>query len=67
MSSIDNNRNHVVASEAGQKDLNEELGLLKNSQEEFLFSNHSAVKGEQIIFPLETMKRRQESGIDLFY
>ena len=64
---IDNNRSHVVASEAGQKDLNEELGLLTNSQEEFLFSNHSAVKGEQIIFPLETMKRRQESGIDLFY
>ena len=28
-----------------------------------LFSNHSAVKREQIIFTLETMKLRQESGI----
>ena len=30
---IDNNKNHVVAPEAGENDLNEELGLLTNSQE----------------------------------
>ena len=33
---IDNNKNHVVASEAGENDGNEELGLLTNSQEEFI-------------------------------
>ena len=32
-----------------------------------LFSNHSAVKREQIIFTLETMKRRQESGIGISF
>ena len=32
-----------------------------------LFSNHSAVKREQIIFTLETMKRRQESGIGVSF
>ena len=33
---IDNNKNNVVASEAGENDRNEELGLLTNSQEEFI-------------------------------
>ena len=32
-----------------------------------LFSNHSAVKREQIIFTLETMKRRQGSGIGISF
>ena len=32
-----------------------------------LFSNHSAVKREQIIFTLETMKRRQESGVGISF
>ena len=32
-----------------------------------LFSNHSAVKREQIIFTLETMKCRQESGIGISF
>ena len=36
MAVIDNNKNHVVASEAGENDRNEELGLLTNSQEEFI-------------------------------
>ena len=36
MAVIDNNKNHVVASEAGENDPNEELGLLTNSQEEFI-------------------------------
>ena len=31
MAVIDNNKNHVVASEAGENDRNEELGLLTNS------------------------------------
>ena len=34
MAVIDNNKNHVVASEAGENDRNEELGLLTNSREE---------------------------------
>ena len=36
---------------------------LKHEEKSRLFSNHSAVKREQIIFTLETMKRRQESGV----
>ena len=32
-----------------------------------LFANHSSVKREQIIFTLETMKRRQESGIGISF
>ena len=36
MAVIDNNKNHVVASEAGENDRNEELGLLTNSREEFI-------------------------------
>ena len=36
MAVIDINKNHVVASEAGENDRNEELGLLTNSQEEFI-------------------------------
>ena len=32
-----------------------------------LFSGHSAVKREQIIFTLETMKCRQESGIGILF
>ena len=36
MAVIDNNKNNVVASEAGENDRNEELGLLTNSQEEFI-------------------------------
>ena len=35
MAVIDNNKNNV-ASEAGENDRNEELGLLTNSQEEFI-------------------------------
>jgi len=38
-----------------------------NQPEWLLFSNHSAVKREQIIFRLETMKRRQESGIGISF
>ena len=36
-------------------------------RKKWLFSNHSAVKREQIIFTLETMKRRQESGIGISF
>ena len=36
-------------------------------QKIILFSYHSAVKREQIIFTLETMKRRQESGIGISF
>ena len=36
MAVIDNNKSNVVASEAGENDRNEELGLLTNSQEEFI-------------------------------
>ena len=36
MAVIDNNKNNVVAYEAGENDRNEELGLLTNSQEEFI-------------------------------
>ena len=32
-----------------------------------LFSNHSAVEREQIIFTLETMKRRQEAGVGILF
>ena len=42
-------------------------GDLYNKQKLYLFSNHSAVKREQIIFTLETMKRRQESGIGISF
>ena len=37
------------------------------SFQNILFSNHSAVKREQIIFTLETMKLRQESGISISF
>ena len=36
MAVIDNSKNHVVASEAGENDGNVELGLLTNSQEKFI-------------------------------
>ena len=36
MAVIDSNKNNVVASEAGENDRNEKLGLLTNSQEEFI-------------------------------
>ena len=36
MAVIDNNKNNVVASETGENDRNEELGLRTNSQEEFI-------------------------------
>ena len=36
MAVIDNNENHVVASEAGENDINDELRLLTNSQAEFI-------------------------------
>ena len=36
MAVIDNNKNNVVASEAGENDRNEEVGLPTNSQEQFI-------------------------------
>ena len=36
MAVIDNNKNNVVASEGGENDRNEEVGLPTNSQEEFI-------------------------------
>ena len=39
----------------------------ESSFQNILFSNHSAVKREQIIFTLETMKLRQESGISISF
>ena len=44
-----------------------ESGTRRNNKQYNLFSNHSAVKREQIIFTLETMKRRQESGIGISF
>ena len=40
---------------------------LTTRSQNMLFSNHSAVKREQIIFTLATMKRRQESGIGISF
>ena len=39
----------------------------ESSFQNILFSNHSAVKRQQIIFTLETMKLRQESGISISF
>ena len=41
--------------------------FLRDACFSFFVSNHSAVKREQIIFTLETTKRRQESGIGISF
>ena len=41
MAVIDNSKNHVVASEAGENDGNVELGLLTNSQEKFILRDRN--------------------------
>ena len=57
MAVIDNNKHTVVASETGENDGNEELGLLTNSQEEFILRdlnvqthNHSHQSTKQFNF-----------------
>ena len=45
----------------------ESFHIPETLQNNYLFSNHSAVKREQIIFTLENMKRRQESGIGISF
>ena len=57
MAVIDNSKNHVVASEAGENDGNVELGLLTNSQEKFILRdlnvqthNHCNQTAKQFIY-----------------
>ena len=62
-----NNANLFPFLQGQEKQRNKKKEIEPINQLWLLFSNHSAVKREQIIFTLETMKRRQESGTGISF